>query len=174
MATRVIDSNMACSEATAKALKDFLYANRRRASAIRLMDTDWPQSARIRTMLVDYAGLALNEGRRSSVFNAIDRGALAYGKILGQKPDWERLCSFIITAANTLAVELAGVRVTSHKGDVWLPESGSSLLAWIMRETKGEVNRVAPKSGEVERIESAILLYLSSELPCKARSVING
>jgi len=164
-----IDTSMTKQDGVSEALRGFLYANRRRASAIRLMDTDWPQSALLRTMLVDYVSLALKDGRNALVLNAIDRGALAYEKTLGKKPDWHRLCGFLDTASRSLAMELAGTRVVSERGATWTPDSGCTLLSWLHLEQKGEVRKERASAEEVERIRIALLTYLSKQLPAKAR-----
>lgn len=169
MKASFIDSSVTQHDGVSEALKGFLYANRRRASAIRLMDTDWPQSADLRALLVDYVSLGIKDGRHSVVLSAIDRGALAYEKTLGQKPDWQRLSGFLDIATRSIATELAGTRVVSDRGTTWLPESGCTLQAWLARETKGEVRKVRATSEEAERIRVAVMKHISSLLPARAK-----
>lgn len=168
MNAATIDTSLVLPDGVTQALRDFLYANRRRASAIRLMDTDWPQAALLRTLLAEYVSIALLDGRHAVVLRAIDRGALAYEKTLGQKPDWERLCGFIDSVISTLALELPGLRVVSSRGHVWTPFSGLPLQSWLAREGKCEVRREKPEAEEGERIRRAVLDHLEKQLPLKA------
>lgn len=168
-----IDASMILRDGAAESLKIFLYANRRRASAIRLMDTDWPQAALLRTLLVDYVSLAVADGHNPLVLNAIDRGALAYEKTLGSKPDWRRIDGFLKTAARSLSVELAGMRVISARGSEWQPAQGEPLHEWVRREAKADVSWVKPAPGEHERIRQAVLAYLDRHLPKVVRESRN-
>jgi len=170
----IIDPTLALPDGVSETLRDFLYANRRRASAIRLMDTDWPQAALLRTMLVEYVSLAIKDGRHALVLRAIDRGALAYEKTLGQKPDWQRMCGFLEAAASTLSLELPGLRVVSERGATWTPFCGQPLQSWLMREQKCEVRKERPTAEEGERIRRAVFEYLQHQLPLRLQGVNNG
>jgi len=162
-------THQALYEGTPDTLRTFLYANRRRANAIRLMDTDWPQAEELRKLLVDYAGIGLTIGTNSSALCAIDRGALAYEKTLGQKPDWRRLSRFLDTAIQSLAVDLAGVRVRTSDGEEWKPEFGGTLTAWMKPRESAELTREKVTTGEIERIKLALMAYLHDQLPEKVR-----
>ncbi|NLC21629.1 MAG: hypothetical protein GX771_06915 [Halomonadaceae bacterium] len=161
----IINTSMTRPELVSDAVKEFLYANRRRASAVRLMDTDWPQAALLRMMLVDYVSIAVNDGRNPLVLNAIDRGALAYEGRLGEKPDWTRLSCFVETALKSLSMELAGLHVVSQRGSRWHPYTGQTLEGWLLKEKEGEVRRSKPIQDEGRRIRHALLSHLGELLP---------
>lgn len=157
------------------AIKNFMYANRRRASAVRLMDTDWPQAHVIRSMLVSYVGLSIESCGNPLVFSAIDRGALSYERRLGTKPDWLRLTGFLEVTIKGIAKELVGLKVVGAKGNVWLPQSGLPLSTWITKEKEAQIVRGGnPSPNEGALIRSAIMKYLSTHLPKTAQGVFSG
>jgi hypothetical protein len=170
----LINTSMTRPEMVSDVVKEFLYANRRRASAVRLMDTDWPQAALLRMMLVEYVSIAVGDGCHPLVLNAIDRGALAYERRLGAKPDWTRLSCFVDTALKSLSMELAGLHVVSHRGNHWHPYAGQTLESWLLREKEGEVRRAKPIQDEGKQIRHALLNYLGDHLPDVTREHCHG
>lgn len=165
MTALIVDVATIESDDVSERFKTFLYANRRRASAIRLMDTDWPQAYLIRQMLVEYVGLVFEDGSHPLVFNAIDRGALGYEKQLGGKPDWQRLACFVDITLSNLSNELAGTSVISPRGHRWAPYSGHPLQGWLLREGSGEIRRQRGHADEGKKIYNAMLGYLEGYLP---------
>lgn len=156
-------------------VKAFMYQNRRRASAIRLMDTDWPQAPTIRAMLVNYAGLHINNGSVPVVLSAIDRGALSYERRLGTKPDWLRLTGFLDVTIKAISKELVGLTVVGTKGNVWHPTSGLALSTWMIKEKEAKIVTTSHSTAnELTLIRQAIMRNLHVHLPKTATGVFNG
>ena len=155
-------------------MKAFLYANRKRANSVRLMDTDWPQSVAIRERLLEYVSFIPSKGKELAILSAIDRGAIMYEGSLGSKPDPRRLVQFLDVVLSDLSSELSGVRVKSASEKVWAPHLGAPLGPWLVENGQGTVLRVTAEKGEPHKIRGSLLKYLTHEIPPSARMYGRG
>ncbi len=148
--------------------REFLYGSRRRAGAVRLLDTDWPRAPRIRDQLKAYVTDGLLTGKSPVLHELVDHGINAYEKELGT-PDKQRILAFARAAEEVFVMRLSGVSLHAGEAQVWRPELGVPLLDWLMiqggMDTPLEVRRAEVGKAEREAARKAFKRMINPLLP---------
>jgi hypothetical protein len=150
-----------------KRLRHFITSNRRRATAARHLDMEWPQAVNIRDRLNSLITDGFHINDRPVLHQIMDKALVAYAQTLrAGLNDRDRLAAFLRVVEIETNNALHAVRLNDDTGAHWALAGGGLLEDWLIQHTPCAVEIDAEaKEDERERVQAVIREHLGIFLP---------
>ena len=153
-------------------MRTFLANNARRNVGLRLLDTDWPSAAKIRSDLLYVVSDNIHTGSLPIVYTAVDVGIVHYRQAVGHGGDYERLRAFLETTERMLIQHTNGLRVEVQNGSSWALQDNVAFTPWAAglpeaARANAKIRQSTPSEEEARAIRSVFWSICRKYLPTR-------